>query len=48
MLIRSELLGPRRAVRAGSYLTLVGLHGTMMMGIMTSGILGPFANYSCR
>ena len=27
------------------YLTLVGMHGTMMMGMMTSGILGPFANY---
>ena len=27
------------------YLTIVGIHGTMMMGIMTSGILGPFANY---
>ena len=30
---------------AGTYLTLVGLHGTMMMGMMTSGILGPFGNY---
>ena len=30
---------------AGNYLTLVGLHGTMMMGMMTSGILGPFGNY---
>ena len=30
---------------AGTYLTLVGMHGTMMMGMMTSGILGPFANY---
>ncbi len=30
---------------AGQYLTLVGLHGTMMMGIMSSAILGPFANY---
>ena len=28
-----------------NYLTLVGVHGTMMMGMMTSGILGPFANY---
>jgi cytochrome c oxidase subunit I len=24
---------------------LVGMHGTMMMGMFTSGILGPFANY---
>ena len=46
MLIRFELLRPNHQVfPAGTYLTLVGLHGTMMMGIMTSGILGPFANY---
>jgi cytochrome c oxidase subunit 1 len=46
MLIRFELLRPtHQAFGAGNYLTLVGLHGTMMMGMMTSGILGPFANY---
>jgi cytochrome c oxidase subunit 1 len=46
MLIRVELLQPSPQVfGAGNYLTLVGLHGTMMMGIMTSGVLGPFANY---
>src|SRR5207244_8613979 len=46
MLIRFELLRPsHQAWGAGNYLTLVGLHGTMMMGIMSSGILGPFANY---
>jgi cytochrome c oxidase subunit I len=46
MLIRVELLQPASQVfPAGQYLTLVGMHGTMMMGIMTSGILGPFANY---
>jgi cytochrome c oxidase subunit 1 len=46
MLIRFELLRPNMQVfPAGQYLTLVGLHGTMMMGIMSSGILGPFANY---
>jgi cytochrome c oxidase subunit I len=46
MLIRFELLRPQPNVfPAGQYLTLVGLHGTMMMGIMTSGILGPFASY---
>ncbi len=33
------LVGPNQ------YLSLVGMHGTMMMGMMTSGILGPFANY---
>jgi cytochrome c oxidase subunit I len=46
MLIRFELLKPtQQAFSAGTYLTIVSLHGTMMMGIMTSGILGPFANY---
>jgi cytochrome c oxidase subunit I len=46
MLIRAELLRPSpQLFGAGNYLTIVGLHGTMMMGIMTSGILGPFANY---
>jgi cytochrome c oxidase subunit 1 len=46
MLIRFELLSPtHQAWSANNYLTLVGLHGTMMMGMMTSGILGPFANY---
>jgi cytochrome c oxidase subunit 1 len=46
MLIRFELLRPdHQAFPAGTYLTIVGLHGTMMMGMMTSGILGPFGNY---
>src|SRR5215475_4577222 len=46
MLIRTELLTPHNQVfPAGTYLTIVGMHGTMMMGMMTSGILGPFANY---
>jgi cytochrome c oxidase subunit 1 len=46
MLIRVELLRPTQQVfPAGQYLTLVGMHGTMMMGIMSSAILGPFANY---
>jgi cytochrome c oxidase subunit 1 len=46
MLIRFELLKPtQQAFSAGTYLTIVSIHGTMMMGIMTSGILGPFANY---
>jgi cytochrome c oxidase subunit 1 len=46
MLIRVELLRPTPNIwPAGQYLTLVGMHGTMMMGMMTSGILGPFANY---
>ena len=46
MLIRFELLRPQPNVfGSGQYLTLVGLHGTMMMGMMTSGILGPFGSY---
>jgi cytochrome c oxidase subunit 1 len=46
MLIRFELLTPtQHGWNANNYLTLVGLHGTMMMGMMTSGIIGPFANY---
>ena len=46
MLIRFELLRPNHQVfPAGKYLTLVGMHGTMMMGMMSSAILGPFANY---
>jgi cytochrome c oxidase subunit 1 len=47
MLIRTELLSPTTHVFGpNQYLTLVGLHGTMMMGMMTSGILGPFANWA--
>jgi cytochrome c oxidase subunit 1 len=46
MLIRTQLLQPNVHVfGANQYLTLVGMHGTMMMGMMTSGILGPFANW---
>jgi len=46
MLIRTELIQPNVHVfGANQYLTLVGMHGSMMMGMMTSGILGPFANW---
>ena len=46
MLIRTELLHDTPTVVGPSqYLSLVGMHGTMMMGMMTSGVLGPFANY---
>ena len=46
MLIRTELLHSSPTfVGPNQYLSLVGEHGTMMMGMMTSGILGPFANY---
>src|SRR3977135_4577317 len=46
MLIRTELLHTTpTVVGPNQYLSLVGMHGTMMMGMMTSGIIGPFANY---
>ena len=46
MLIRTQLLQPNVHVfGANQYLTLVGMHGAMMMGMMTSGVLGPFANW---
>jgi cytochrome c oxidase subunit 1 len=46
MLIRTELLQPNVHVfGANQYLTLVGMHGAMMMGMMTSGVLGPLANW---
>jgi cytochrome c oxidase subunit I len=46
MLIRTELLHDvPTTVGPNQYLSLVGMHGTMMMGMMTSGVLGPFANY---
>jgi cytochrome c oxidase subunit 1 len=46
MLIRTELLQPNtHAFGANQYLTLVGMHGSMMMGMMTSALLGPFANW---
>jgi cytochrome c oxidase subunit I len=46
MLIRTELLTPHeRAWPAGQYLSLVGLHGTMMIMMTSAFILGPFGNY---
>jgi cytochrome c oxidase subunit 1 len=46
MLIRLELLHPSNDIFSpDSYLTIVGLHGSMMMGLMTSAVLGPFGNY---
>jgi cytochrome c oxidase subunit I len=46
MMIRAELLHDTPTiVGPNQYLTLVGIHGSMMMGMMTSGVLGPFANY---
>jgi cytochrome c oxidase subunit I len=46
MLIRVELLRPtEHAFNPGNYLTLVGLHGTMMIMMTSAMMLGPFANY---
>jgi len=46
MLIRTELLTPHeKAWAAGQYLSLVGLHGTMMIMMTSAFILGPFGNY---
>ena len=46
MMIRTELLQPNVHVfGANQYLTLVGLHGAMMMGMLTSVVLGPFGNW---
>ncbi len=46
LVIRSELLSPTRHLLAPeTYVEVVGEHGTMMMMMMTSAILGPFGNY---
>src|SRR6516162_8737616 len=46
MAIRSELLSPTyHIMSAGSYLMVVGEHGTMMMMMMSSVVLGPFGQY---
>src|SRR5712691_2611120 len=46
MAIRTELLSPVHHVFSSSaYVAIVGEHGTMMMMLMSSVILGPFGNY---
>ena len=46
MAIRAELLSPSYHLFSSStYVEIVGEHGTMMMMLMTSVILGPFGNY---
>jgi cytochrome c oxidase subunit I len=46
MFIRAELVNStERLWPAGQYLTLVGLHGTMMLMMMSAAVLGPFGNY---
>src|SRR5437588_7287128 len=46
MLMRTELLRPvERAWPAGQYLSLMSLHGTMMIMMTSAFIVGPFGNY---
>jgi cytochrome c oxidase subunit I len=46
MAIRTELLSPSYHVLSPTaYLEVVGEHGTMMMMMMTSVVVGPFGNY---
>ncbi len=46
MLIRVELLTPNeKAWPAGQYISIVGLHGTMMIMMTSAFILGPFGNF---
>ncbi|HEX3922913.1 MAG TPA: cbb3-type cytochrome c oxidase subunit I, partial [Streptosporangiaceae bacterium] len=46
MAIRAELLSPSYHLFSSSaYVEIVGEHGTMMMMLMSSVILGPFGNY---
>src|SRR4029077_7291266 len=46
MPIRTELLSPTyHIMNANSYLMVVGEHGTMMMMMMSSVILGAFGRY---
>ena len=46
MLIRTELLRPNPQVFSpGQYLTIVGMHSTMMVMMVSSMILGPFGHY---
>ena len=44
--IRAELLSPTyHLLTPSAYLEVVGEHGTMMMMMMTSVVMGPFGNY---
>ncbi len=46
MAIRTELLSPTyHVMNASTYVEVVGEHGTMMMMLMSSVVLGPFGNY---
>jgi cytochrome c oxidase subunit 1 len=46
MFIRTELTSDNATlIPAGNYLTLVGLHGTMMLTMMSAGVIGPLGNW---
>jgi cytochrome c oxidase subunit 1 len=46
MFIRTELTSDNATLfPAGNYLTLVGLHGTMMLTMMSAGVIGPLGNW---
>ena len=46
MFIRAELLSSKPTLWTSSqYLSLVGLHGTMMIIMMSAAVVGPFGNY---
>jgi cytochrome c oxidase subunit 1 len=46
MFIRTELTSDNATLFApGNYLTLVGLHGTMMLTMMSAGVIGPLGNW---
>ncbi len=46
MYMRTELLSPNdNVVSAENYISLVSLHGTMMIMMMSAIIIGPFGNY---
>jgi len=46
MFIRTELTSSNATLfPAGNYLTLVGLHGTMMLTMMSAGVIGPLGNW---
>ena len=46
MFIRAELLSAQPTLwTPGQYISLVGLHGTMMIIMMSAAVVGPFGNY---
>jgi cytochrome c oxidase subunit I len=46
MLIRGELTSSNATfIQSDNYLTIVSLHGTMMLMMMSAGVMGPLGNY---